>query len=271
MATWGYARVSTDAQRDNTSLPEQTERIRAWAQSRGLDLAEVITEVASGKDKTRPGLRRLCERLKSDDTVVVYALSRLSRSLVDADGLISEWQGRGVALYSVTEPVETASAMGRAMYRMVLVFAQAEREVIGERVAAGKRRNAEAGRCNGRPAPYGYRRGQPGERDFEVIPEEAEVVRELFRLYATGNYGTGKLKRLTGCPLSETGIAVVLANVFYTGRIKHGAVVRFNDHARLVTDRLYNKVQVTLAKRARAPRTRFFKVRENKEELVEIH
>lgn len=135
---------------------------------------------------------------------------------------------------------------------------------------AGKRRNAENGRCNGRPAPYGYRRGSSAERDFVVVPEQAAVARELFRGYATGRFGLTKLRRTTGCSLTESGIALVLSNPFYTGRIRHGDIVRFNDHERLVSDRRYNRVQVVLAERARRYRP-FFKVREDKAELVEVH
>ncbi len=268
--TWGYARVSTDAQRDNTSLPEQEARIRAWARSRGMVVDEVVSEVASGSDLRRPVMERLRAGLRSGDTIVVNRLDRLSRSIVDADPLIQSWADENISLFSVMEPLETGSAMGRAMYRLVLLFAQTERELIAERMASGKRRNAEGGRCNGRPAPFGYRRGGTGERDFEVVPDQAGVVRELFSSFSRGRMGMTRLRAQTRCPLSESGIALVLANPFYTGRIRHGGIVRFNDHERLVSDRLFNRVQDMLASRARTHRS-FFKVRENKDEVVEFH
>ncbi|MBI5495549.1 MAG: recombinase family protein [Deltaproteobacteria bacterium] len=179
---FGYARVSGDNQADNTSLPHQAECIRAWAKARGLSVDDVTKDVASGRTLERPGLNALRADLRSGDVVVVYKLDRLSRSVVDADPLITAWEQQGVSVFSVTEPLETGTAMGRAMYRMVLVFAQAEREVIQERVSAGRARNAREGGFNGSPVPFGYRLGGEGEPCLVPEPAEAECVHRLFTL-----------------------------------------------------------------------------------------
>ena len=159
---WAYVRVSSDGQADNTSLRVQAERIRAWATSQGLVVEGQYSDVASGSSLERPGLQELRRTVRPGDAVVVLKLDRLSRSILDAEPLISDWEKGGVALFSVTEPIETHSAMGRAALRMILVFAQAEREVIGERMAAGKAKNAADGRFNGSPVPFGFRRGADG-------------------------------------------------------------------------------------------------------------
>ncbi|MEZ4327743.1 MAG: recombinase family protein [Polyangiales bacterium] len=121
-----YVRVSSDGQADNTSLDAQAESVAVYTTSRGWTLDETFSDVALGATLDRPGL----SVLHLDDAVTVYMLDRLSRSIVDTEPLISEWESRGVALHSVTEPLDTSSAMARATLRMVRVFAQAEREEI---------------------------------------------------------------------------------------------------------------------------------------------
>jgi site-specific DNA recombinase len=267
---FGYARISSDSQVENTSLGVQAERIRAWAESRGWVVAEMVSDVASGSTLDREGLNRLRNTLGTGDAVVVYKLDRLSRSVVDAEPLISSWEGQGIGLHSVTEPLDTSSAMGRAMFRMVFVFAQAERETIAERMVTGKAKNAADGKFNGSPIPYGYRRGGPEERDFEIVPDQAEVIRELFRHYSSGKFGTTRLRKITGCPLSESGIADLLSNVFYTGRLRYSGQVRFNNHAAIVSDRLFNRCQRVKAQKRKSDKIKIVKLVEGKEQIVPI-
>ena len=267
---WAYARVSSDGQADNTSLDVQAERIRAWAVSQGLRVEGLFSDVATGSSLDRPELSELRRVVRSGDAVVVLKLDRLSRSILDAEPLISDWEKCGVALFSVTEPVETHSAMGRAALRMILVFAQAEREVIGERMAAGKAKNAADGRFNGSPVPFGFRRGADGERDFEVIEAQAAIVRDLFHQFASGKVGVRRLRAYTGCPLSEPAISALLSNPFYTGRIRYEGQVRFHDHERLVSDRLFNRAQRAKARRAKGRAAKLWKVVENKGEMVPL-
>jgi site-specific DNA recombinase len=175
--------------------------------------------------------------------VVVYKLDRLSRSVVDADPLITAWEQQGVSVFSVTEPLETGTAMGRAMYRMVLVFAQAEREVIQERVTAGRLRNARTGGFNGSPVPFGYRLGADGGPCLVPEPAEAECVRRLFTLYASGIGGPARLKRVAKCPLSASAIRDLLANPVYTGRLRWGGSVVRSAHPPIVSVQLFAKAR----------------------------
>src|SRR5579883_1398517 len=243
MACYGYARVSTDGQEDNTSLPNQRERIIAYAKAHALDEPTIVEDVASGADADRAGLRRLRDELRSGDTLIVLRLDRLFRSVVDGLPFFKEMEARGVAIRSVTEHLDTGSAMGRLMLTMILAFATAERELIAERMASGKARNAVEGKFNGSPVPYGYRRTPDGPDDFAVEPAEAEVVRAMFRLYATGRYGFGRLREITGCPLSVAAIADLLSNPFYLGQLRYDGVVRPNAHPALVSRVVFGKVK----------------------------
>ena len=179
---FGYARVSSEGQADNTSLAVQQERIRSFTGAQGWPDPQVITDVASGANLVRPGLASLRDSLRPGDAIVVFKLDRLSRSVVDLEPLLVAWEAKGISLHSVSEPIETGTAMGRALLRMLVVFGQAEREVIVERVLSGKLKNASIGKFNGGSPPYGYRRPDLSA-PFVIEPAEAEITRR-----ASANY-----------------------------------------------------------------------------------
>lgn len=248
---FAYTRVSSDGQADNTSLPVQIDRITAFALAKGMSAPELFSDVASGANTNRPGLAALRATVATGDSVVVLKLDRLGRSIVDIDPLVSAWEAQGIAVHSVTEPIETSTAMGRAMFRLCLLFAQTEREVIAERVASGKARNARDAKFNGGPVPFGYRR-EPGTVGFVVDADRAPMVRRLFSKFASGRCGLARLRAETGCPLSENGIEKLLINPVYTGRLRYGDRARAAGHQALVSDRLFGRVQRERARRARS-------------------
>ena len=250
MTNFLYCRVSTSGQENNTSLQDQEVRGRAFIASQGWEEPDVYREVASGRDINRPALEKLRDAAIPGDRVIVLKLDRLSRSIVGGFPLIEGWAKAGISLHSVSEPIETGTAMGRSMLRMIFNFAETEREVIAERMAAGKSRKAQRGGFNGSPIPFGYRRGGAGGPDLVPDPSEAEVVRELFRLFGSGRYGARRLKRMTGCPLSEAAIGDVLANPLYAGRIRYQGDVEPGEHQAIVSDWLFRRAKAV--KKARA-------------------
>lgn len=253
MAVYGYTRVSTEGQEDKTSLDEQADRIAALAKARGWALTATFRDVASGTTFERPEFQKMLALLAPGDSVIVLALSRFSRSLMDGYPTLLAWEKRGIALLSVTESIDTTTAMGRHMLRICLEFAHAEREVLLERINAGRKRNAAKGGWNGGPVPYGYKRAPKHSAvDFEPDPAAAEIVARLFKLYATGRYGLGQLKAATGCPLSPSGIEGLLTNCFVLGRVRYEGIARPNRHVGLVSERLFRKVQQTRRARSAA-------------------
>jgi site-specific DNA recombinase len=249
VTVFGYARISSATQEDNTSISVQRERILAYAKAHALEAPTIIAETGSGADADRAGLSDLRQRLQPGDTLVVLRLDRLFRSVVDGLPFFRDTEARGIAIRSVTENLDTGSPMGRLMLTMVLAFATAERELIAERMASGKKRNAETGKFNGGPVPFGYVRTPDGPNDFEPDPLGATVVRELFRRYSTGCVGLRELKAATQCALSESAIAELLANPFYLGRVRYRGTVRPNAHVPLVSRRTFRLVQGALASR----------------------
>ena len=137
---YGYARVSTDDQ-------------KADLQINALKKAKcdyIFTDAASGAVKKRPELTRCLESLRAGDTLVVWKLDRLGRSLSHLVAVLSDLQGKGVAFLSLTEAIDTESAAGRLLGHMLAALAEFERTLIVERTQAGlkaaKKRGIKLGR-----------------------------------------------------------------------------------------------------------------------------
>ena len=138
----GYARVSTVDQ--NPQL--QLERLREAGCER------IITEKASGARTDRPELMRLLhDILREGDTLVVWKLDRLARSLKQLIDTAEELNGRRIGLVSLTDSIDTSSPGGMLVFHMLGAIAQFERELIRERTTAGLAEARRKGRVGGRP------------------------------------------------------------------------------------------------------------------------
>jgi DNA invertase Pin-like site-specific DNA recombinase len=138
----GYARVSTDMQ--TTAL--QLDALRAAG-------CAVIHEDAatSGSTRSRPGLNRAIADVAGGDTLVVWKLDRLGRSLPHLLEVADALRGRGVALRSLTEHIDTGTAAGKMLYAVLGAVAQFERDTIRERTVAGMAAARRRGERIGRP------------------------------------------------------------------------------------------------------------------------
>ena len=99
---------------------------------------QIFTDKATGAHIKRPELAKCIKALKAGDTLVVWKLDRLGRSLHDLIGLLDDLKTRGVVFRSVTESIDTATPTGRAMWQMVGILAELERSLIQERTKAGR-------------------------------------------------------------------------------------------------------------------------------------
>ncbi len=137
----GYARVSTDV---------QTTRLQRDAlHAAGVDV--VFEDKESGALRSRPRLDRALAELRAGDTLVVWKLDRLGRSLRNLLEVAETLRERGVALRSLTEHIDTASAAGKMLYAVLGAVAQFERDVLRERTVAGMRAAKNRGEHIGRP------------------------------------------------------------------------------------------------------------------------
>ena len=137
----GYARVSTGDQ--NHDL--QHDALRAA----GCD--RIWTETASGARTDRPQLTALLDAARAGDTLVVWRLDRLGRSLQHLIKVAEDLKQREIALRSLTEGIDTTTTAGRFVYSLLGALAQMEREVLVERTQAGLAAAAARGRKGGRP------------------------------------------------------------------------------------------------------------------------
>jgi len=144
----GYARVSTTSQ--DASL--QHDALTA------AGCARIWTDVASGSRDDRPQLAQLLERLLSGDTLVVWRLDRLGRSLPHLLTTVNDLEGRGVGFRSVTESIDTTTAGGRLVFSIFGALADFERQLIRERTIAGLEAARSRGRVGGRPTVMGPER-----------------------------------------------------------------------------------------------------------------
>jgi DNA invertase Pin-like site-specific DNA recombinase len=111
---------------------------------------KIFTDVASGKREDRPGLEELLHFLREGDTLIVWKLDRLGRSLQHLIEIVTELDKQGVKFRSLSEHINTESAAGRMFFQMVGMFAEYEREVIRERTNAGLAVARARGRRGGR-------------------------------------------------------------------------------------------------------------------------
>ncbi len=136
----GYARISTTDQK----LDLQTDALKK------ADCVEVFSDIASGARDARPGLKRALDTLRSGDTLVVWRLDRLGRSLSHLVTTVNELAGRGVHFRSLQENIDTTTAAGRMVFGFCAVLAEFERELIQERTRAGLDAARARGRKGGR-------------------------------------------------------------------------------------------------------------------------
>lgn len=229
-----YVRWSTDDQSEGTTLDVQLDGCRHYAMSQGWlpqDSLTFIDDGYSGGNLMRPALTKLRALIKAGevDCVVVLKVDRLSRNIVDAVELVlNEWKDR-CYFKSAREPIDTGSDLGRVIFGILAMFADFERSQIRERTQSGKvKRIAEGKQLHGEPA-FGYRpSGVKGQ--WEEAPEEAEIVRRMFRMAAGGQSANGICRILNGEGIrtragkqwSIRGVLWVLHNRLYLGEAVYG-------------------------------------------------
>ena len=136
----GYARVSTDDQHLDLQRDALTK----------AGCSVIYEEAASGKSTVRPELEQCRKALREGDTLVVWRLDRLGRSLPDLVQIVAELEQRGVGFESLTEKIETDSAAGRLVFHVFAALSEFERNLIRERTHAGLAAARARGRKGGR-------------------------------------------------------------------------------------------------------------------------
>ena len=141
MAIIGYARVSTKDQK----LDLQTDALKHYGVGR------IFSEKMSGTKSDRPELLEMMKYMREGDTVVVWKLDRIGRSMRDLINIVGEFEKRGVNFVSLKENIDTSNATGKLIFNIFASLAEFERDIISERTRAGLESARTRGHLGGRP------------------------------------------------------------------------------------------------------------------------
>lgn len=174
----GYIRVSTQGQADEgVSLDAQRAKIEAWCALNDYELVAIHEDagISGGSTKGRPGLDAARQAVKAGMALVCYSISRLARSTRDMLEISEELNGKGADLVSLTEKIDTTTAAGRMVFKMLAVLADFERDQIGERTKMALA-HKKAKREVYSSTPYGF---EAIEGRLIEVEQEAAVVAEI--------------------------------------------------------------------------------------------
>ena len=182
----GYIRVSTEMQvNEGVSLDAQSAKIRAYCELNDLELIEIICDAGkSAKTTNRDGLQKCLAAIASGEAqaIVVYKLDRLSRKVLDTLNLISEIESHGASLHSISEKLDTSSALGKFFVNMTAALAQLERDQISERVAMAMAHKKGEGQHCGRAA-YGF---EMVDKELVKVESQFEAIAIIREMRASG-------------------------------------------------------------------------------------
>ena len=223
-----YIRVSTRYQVDKDSLIVQRRELIAYAEM-VLGITEYVVFEDPGysaKNTDRPDYQRMMDRLRTGEFthLLVWKIDRISRNLLDFASMYQELKDLGIAFVSKNEQFDTSNAVGEAMLKIILVFAELERQMTSERVTAVMLSRANNGQWNGGRIPYGYSYNKE-EKLFSLDPEENRIYNKIcdtYEQYQSVLYVVRHLNDLgvrtrSGKEWTTTGVYKILTNPFYTG------------------------------------------------------
>lgn len=246
---------------DKDSLPMQRKDLTGYCELiLDTDDYEIFEDAGySGKNTDRPEFQRMLARIRKREFthLLVWKIDRISRNLLDFASLYKELKDLGVTFVSKNEQFDTSTAMGEAMLKIILVFAELERNMTSERVTATMISRANSGQWNGGRVPYGYTY-DPIEHVFSINEAEAESVRFMFESYGKHQSITrlshelndrGSRTRL-GYEWTPTAVARLLKNGFYCGDYiynmrKDGSRLKVKDQSEWVTVKDHHPAIIT--------------------------
>lgn len=227
-----YIRVSTHHQVDKDSLPFQRSELINYAKYvLGIENYEIFEDAGySGKNTDRPKFQEMMNKIKKREFthLLVWKIDRISRNLLDFCAMYDEIKGYGVTFVSKNEQFDTSSAMGEAMLKIILVFAELERKLTAERVTSIMLNRAEKGLWNGANVPIGYKYDE--ETKFPKIDsKEAETVKYIYNTYqecestseVTNLLNNNNIPTKRGGIWTSKTVGDIIRNPFYKGTYRY--------------------------------------------------
>jgi site-specific DNA recombinase len=256
-----YTRVSTEDQaKEGFSLDAQIEKLRAYCVARGWIVAgEYIDDGYSGRKVRRPAYTRMMEEREKWDTLLVIKMDRIHRNSKNFMTMMEELGKESKEFVSMMESLDTSTAMGRFVMDIIQRIAQLESEQIGERVYVGMEQKAKTnGGMLGFNIPYGYTY-ENGE--LKVFPEEAQTVKEIYRLYLEGKslgsicriLNDAQIRSKRGTVWAKKCVSGILTNPVYCGYLRWEKYRNKSAHEPVIAVRDFNTVQGVLEKKGGSP------------------
>jgi len=272
-----YCRVSTDERlgQEFNSLHAQREAAEAFIASQRSEGWTASPEPYndggwSGATTERPALKQLLADVVDGkiDTVIVYKLDRLSRSMRDFLNLIALFEKHGVAFVSVTQQFNTSTPVGRMTLRMLMSFAEFERDLVSERTRDKLQAARRKGKSVGGYPVLGYDR-DPGGGRLVVNRDEVEIVREVFRLFLERRSLVTVAEELTrrgvtlkrwttrdgkvfgGGRFDKVNLRRLLTNYTYIGKVNFEGTIYDGEHEGIVAGKVFREVQRVLEENRR--------------------
>jgi len=275
-----YTRKSSEEglEQSFNSLDAQREACEAYIQSQRHEGWQIVATKYddggfSGGNMQRPALVKLLDDIaaKRVDTVVVYKVDRLTRSLADFAKIVEQFDKQGISFVSVTQQFNTTTSMGRLTLNVLLSFAQFEREVTGERIRDKIAASKKKGMWMGGTVPLGY---DLQGRYLVANPAEAEKVKAIYQAYLClgcvskleiyleeqgirSKRRVSKTGNVTGDnPLTRGALYDMLQNPIYLGKIRHKENTYPGQHPAIIDRKLWEQVQEQLKANLQGPRRR---------------
>lgn len=234
-----YVRVSTLHQIDRDSLPMQKQDLLAYAKIMlGTDDCVIFEDAGySGKNTDRPKFQEMMSQIRAGrfTHLLVWKIDRISRNLLDFATMYNELKDLGVVFVSKNEQFDTSTAMGEAMLKIILVFAELERNMTSERVTATMISRANNGLWNGGRVPFGYD-WDSEQQIFSINSEECNIVHMIHDLYEDERSLVRETRILNakgyrtrhGNEWSPVSLHIILRNVWYCGDYRYNVLKEGN-------------------------------------------
>ena len=272
-----YVRVSTVYQVDKDSLPMMKQDLTSYCKYILNTDDFVIFEDAgySGKNTDRPAYQKMMSQIRQGlfTHLLVWKIDRVSRNLLDFAKMYEELKDLGVTFVSKNEQFDTSTAIGEAMLKIILVFAELERNMTSERVTATMINRASNGIWNGGRIPYGYSYDK-ATQTFSIEPEENKIYNCIIEsyeethsiVYTARMINDAGYRTRNGGLWSSTAVWIILRNPWYKGVYRYNYykipgrkaikdksewVIIENHHPASIEPERFDRIQAVLDKNAR--------------------
>lgn len=263
-----YVRVSTEEQaKHGFSIRGQIEKLRQYCEAMDWTVIGVyIDDGKSGKDiDGRPEMKRLLVDVENRkiDTVLVYKVDRLTRSLKDLINMVEIFNDKECDFVSLQESIDTKTATGRMFLKIVGIFAEFERENIAERTRFGMEKKAKEGYLLvTNTSPLGYDKVK-GDKIIQVNKEESKLIKFIFNTYLDNNTTiTGLARELNirgyrtkkDFPFTGKCVKGILSNPVYVGKVRYcrddneRTFIVEGKHDSIISDDIFEQVQRKIEK-----------------------